>query len=199
MAVEIRSLAAITPAPHVPVGSRIYGLGSVFGKTLRDARVGALVVTALLGAIVVGGGATMASTYGTPETRLELAMLSQSMPPILTGLYGNPVNVDTLGGFLSWHYGAYFALLAGLWSILTLSSTLAGEERRAGLDSPSRRRAPPVHRPPEGGRPAAALGTATGHPRPCHMGDRAAFASMPGDRSRRRRRSLLPSAWGSRH
>ncbi len=134
MAAETRGLAVIAPAPHVPIASRVYGLGSVFGKTLRDARVGALVVVALLGTIVVVGGATMATTYGTPETRLELAMLSQSMPPILTGLYGNPVNVDTLGGFLSWHYGAYFALLAGLWSILALSSTLAGEARRGSLD-----------------------------------------------------------------
>jgi ABC-type transport system involved in multi-copper enzyme maturation permease subunit len=44
------------------------------------------------------------------------------------------VNVDTLGGFLSWHYGAYLSLIAGLWSILALSSTLAGEARRGSLD-----------------------------------------------------------------
>ncbi len=125
MAVEIRV---------VPFGSRLYGLGSVFGKTLRDARLGVLVIAALLGAVIVVGGATMASTYGTPETRLELATLSRSMPPILQGMYGNPVNVDTLGGFLSWHYGAYFALLVGLWSVLALSSTLAGEARRGSLD-----------------------------------------------------------------
>jgi ABC-2 type transport system permease protein len=42
--------------------------------------------------------------------------------------------VNTLGGFISWHYGAYFALLAGLWSILALSSTLAGEARRGSLE-----------------------------------------------------------------
>jgi ABC-2 type transport system permease protein len=56
------------------------------------------------------------------------------MPPIIRGLYGNPVNVDTLGGFVSWHYGSYFALLVGLWSILALSSTLAGEARRGSLE-----------------------------------------------------------------
>jgi ABC-2 type transport system permease protein len=113
---------------------RLVGLGSVFGKTVRDARVAVLIMGTLLGGIVLAGGATMASTYGTPETRLELAALSQSLPPVLRGLYGNPVNVDTLGGFISWHYGAYFALLAGLWSILALSSTIAGEAVRGSLE-----------------------------------------------------------------
>jgi len=134
MAAEIRGVPVSASAPHVPFTSRIYGLGSVFGKTLRDARVGALVVSALLCVMTVAGGITMSTTYDTPAARLELAAMSRDMPPMLRGMYGNPVNVDTLGGFISWHYGAYFALLAGLWSILSLSSTLAGEARRGSLD-----------------------------------------------------------------
>jgi len=134
MAVEIRGLPLSAATPHVPFGSRLYGLGSVFGKTLRDARVGILVIGALLGVMMLAGGMTMSTTYGTPAARLELAAMSGDMPPLLRGMYGNPVNVDTLGGFISWHYGAYFALLAGLWSILALSSTLAGEARRGSLD-----------------------------------------------------------------
>jgi ABC-2 type transport system permease protein len=134
MAVEIRGMPLSASAPHVPLARRLYGLGSVFGKTLRDARIGILVVGALLGVMTLAGGMTMSTTYGTPEARLELAAMSGDMPPMLRGMYGNPVNVDTLGGFISWHYGAYFALLAGLWSILALSSTLAGEARRGSLD-----------------------------------------------------------------
>jgi ABC-2 type transport system permease protein len=134
MAVEIRGMPISPPAPHVTLGSRLYGLGSVFGKTVRDARVGALVVGAILGVMTLAGGITMASTYGTAEARLELGAMSESMPPMLRGIYGDPMNVDTLGGFISWHYGAYFALLAGLWSILALSSILAGEARRGSLD-----------------------------------------------------------------
>ena len=42
--------------------------------------------------------------------------------------------MDTTGGFISWHYGSYFALITGLWSILALSSTLAVEARRGSLD-----------------------------------------------------------------
>lgn len=110
------------------------GLGSIFGKTLRDSRVAIIVVTALLGVMVVAGGEVMATTYGAPETRAELAAMSSAMPPMMRGFYGNPVNVDTLGGFITWHYGAYFALIGGLWSILALSSTLAAEARRGSLD-----------------------------------------------------------------
>lgn len=134
MAVEMRGMPVSAPEQHIPVGSRLYGLGSVFGKTLLDARLGVLVIGALLGVMTLAGGITMSSTYGTPEARLELAAMSGDLPPLMRGLYGNPVNVDTLGGFVSWHYGAYFALLAGLWSILALSSTLAGEARRGSLD-----------------------------------------------------------------
>ena len=134
MAVEIRGLPISASAPHVPFVSRLYGFGSVFGKTLRDARLAVLVAAGLLGLMTVAGGMTMSSTYGTPAARLELAAMSGDMPPMLRGMYGNPVHVDTLGGFISWHYGTYFALLAGLWAILALSSTLAGEAQRGSLD-----------------------------------------------------------------
>lgn len=134
MATEAAGLLLSPLHPRVPLRKRLLGLGSVFGKTLLDSRASLLVIAALLASIIVVGGATMASTYGTPEARFELATLSRTMPPIIRGLYGNPVNVDTLGGFVSWHYGTYFALLVGLWSILALSSTLAGEARRGCLD-----------------------------------------------------------------
>ncbi len=104
-----------------------------------------LIVGGVLVVLVVAGGVTMSTTYGTFEARRELAALTSSLPPVLRGLYGNPVAVDTLGGFIAWHYGAYIALLAGLWSILALSSTLAGEARRGSLDvtlaAPGSRRA----------------------------------------------------------
>jgi polyether ionophore transport system permease protein len=134
MATEAQGLTTRNPTHHIGLTGRSSGLGSILGKTVRDARVSVVAISALLSAIVLVGGATMASTYGTPETRLELASLSGTMPPILRGLYGNPVNVDTLGGFVSWHYGAYFALLVGLWSLLALSGTLAGEARRGSLE-----------------------------------------------------------------
>ena len=134
MTAEIVRRPGPAASPHPSLLRRVYGLGSIFGKTLRDSRWSILIVAAVLGVMIVAGGGTMASTYGTPETRAELAMMSKTLPPALVGIYGDPLRVDTLGGFISWHYGAYFALLAGLWSILALSSTLAGEAKRGSLE-----------------------------------------------------------------
>ena len=44
------------------------------------------------------------------------------------------MQLGTLGGYLTFKYGAIFALGTALWSILALSSTLAGEARRGSLD-----------------------------------------------------------------
>lgn len=121
-------------ASGVPVRAALFGLGSVFGKTLRDSRTAIVLVTGLLGVMILAGGGVMANTYGTVEARAELGAISRDMPALLRGFYGDPLNVDRLGGFISWHYAAYFAMLAGLWSILALSSTLAGEARRGNLD-----------------------------------------------------------------
>jgi ABC-2 type transport system permease protein len=134
MATDVRGVPVKASAPRLPLSNRLYGLGTVFGKSLRDARLGIVAVAALLGVMTLAGGLTMTSTYGTAQARLELAAMSRDMPPMLRGMYGNPVNVDTLGGFISWHYGPYFALFAGLWCILALSSVLAGEARRGSLD-----------------------------------------------------------------
>ena len=125
---------AAVALPHIPLHRRLYGFGSIYGKTLRDSRLAVLVVGGVLGVVVFAGGGEMTATYATLDARRELAALSASLPPVLRGVYGNPVNVDTLGGFVTWHYAAYVTLLVGLWSILALSSTLAGEARRGSLD-----------------------------------------------------------------
>jgi ABC-2 type transport system permease protein len=120
--------------PSIPWHRRLYGFGSIYGKTLRDARLGVLVVGGVLGFMVLAGGAEMTSAYATLAARRELDAIATTLPPVMRGLYGDPLNVGTIGGFVSWHYGAYLTLLAGLWSILALSSTLAGEARRGSLD-----------------------------------------------------------------
>ena len=134
MSAEIRRLHLAVPLPHAPMHGRLAGLGSVFGKSLRDNRVGMVLVAALLSVMTLAGGYNMSNAYGTVATRADLAAMSASMPPIIRGLYGNPVGVGTIGGFVAWHYAAYFALLVGLWSILALSSTLASEARRGTLE-----------------------------------------------------------------
>lgn len=116
--------------------SRIYGLGSVYAKTLRDSRLSFLIVAGLLGALLLSSGAAFGEAYATPESRAALAALVASLPPALAGVYGNPfpTSVETLGGSIAWKTGASLGLVASLWSILALSSTLASEARRGSLE-----------------------------------------------------------------
>ncbi len=114
--------------------SRIYGLGSVFAKTIRDARRGTLITAGVLGALLLGVSAAISTEFSTPQSRVELENIVNAVPPILQGMAGKAVNVDTLGGYLQYKYGVFFPLVVSLWSILSLSGTLAGEAQRGSLE-----------------------------------------------------------------
>jgi ABC-2 type transport system permease protein len=118
----------------VSLRSRLYGFGSIYAKTVRDSRLAFLIVAGLLGGIMLAGCKAFAAAYATPASRADLVNVINNIPEALKGLYNNPVNVQTLGGSLSWKYGPFFALIAGLWSIVALSGTLASEARRGSLD-----------------------------------------------------------------
>ena len=114
--------------------SRLWGLGSIYGKTMRDLRRAIILAAALLGLIFVGVTGAIASQFGTPESRLEMVSIIKAVPPILAGLAGPVVNVGTMGGYLQYKYGTFFPLLLSLWSVLALSGTLASEARRGSLE-----------------------------------------------------------------
>jgi ABC-2 type transport system permease protein len=118
----------------VPLGRRLFGFGSVFGKTIRDSRRATLLVGGLLGLALVAVSQAIVAEFATPQSRAELAALIGSVPPILQGLAGPVVNVDTLGGYLQYKYGTFFPLITSLWSIIALSGTLAAESRRGSLE-----------------------------------------------------------------
>jgi ABC-2 type transport system permease protein len=120
--------------PPVPLARRIYGFGSVFAKTVRDSRRAMIVVGALMGLGLIAVAKTIAGEFSTVESRQEMGSLIRSVPPIMQGLAGRPVNVETLGGYISYKYGTFFPLVASLWSILALSGTLAAEARRGSLE-----------------------------------------------------------------
>jgi ABC-2 type transport system permease protein len=134
MAVGTGTPQLVTPRPRIPALSRVYGLGSIYAKTLRDSRLAFLIMTGLLVGFMVAIGSAWGSAYGTAEAREEIAALVASMPSIIAGIAGPVVNADTMGGFLTYKYGPFFAFIASMWSILALSSTLAGEARRGSLD-----------------------------------------------------------------
>ncbi len=118
----------------IPPFSRVYGLGSIYGKTLRDSRLAFIMFTGLIAGLMLAVGQAWGAAYGTPEARQEIAKLVENVPPIMAGIAGPIVEPETMGGFLTYKYGPFFAFLAGLWSILALSATLAGEARRGSLD-----------------------------------------------------------------
>ena len=137
MAVELTRPPLTAPRQGVRLVSRIYGLGSVYAKTLRDSRLTFMVIAGLLGGLMLVAGAGVGSVYATAESRRELARLAVELAgtsPVIQGLVGNPVNVGTIGGYVMWKYGPIFVYVASLWSIVALSGTLAAEARRGSLD-----------------------------------------------------------------
>jgi ABC-2 type transport system permease protein len=119
----------------IPLRRRLFGLGSIFGKTLRDSRRAILIVGGFLAVLILVSGAFVSSTWGTPETRAEGVALTTVLPAIFTGLYGgSAINADTLGGFTNWRYGLIFFVLPGVWSLMALSGTLVSEMRRGSME-----------------------------------------------------------------
>ncbi|MCI0345223.1 MAG: ABC transporter permease subunit [Chloroflexi bacterium] len=114
--------------------SRLYGLGSIYAKTLRDSRRAFFIATSLLILFMITAGAAIAGAFGTVETRAQAAGLATALPPIFQGLLGRPVGLTTLGGFVEWRYVVLFFILMPIWSILALSSTVAAEAARGSLE-----------------------------------------------------------------
>ena len=134
-------MAAGIGAPHIaapihaiPFRSRIYGFGSIYGKTVRDSRLSFIIAAGLLGGMSLVMAAGVSNIFPTPASRLEIDKLIGSIPSSMVNLFGKPVGLGTLGGYFTWKYGAIFALGTALWSILALSGTLAGEAERGSLD-----------------------------------------------------------------
>jgi ABC-2 type transport system permease protein len=121
------------PQP-ISLRSRLMGFGSVYGKSIRDSRRAFIIAAIFLGAFQYIILAAVSSIYATPEARAEIVNLVQQLGATASGMAGNPVNIGTIGGYVSWKYGSVFVVFAGMWSILALSGTLVGEARRGSLD-----------------------------------------------------------------
>ena len=120
----------------ISIWSRVYGFGSVYAKALRDSRLAIIIVAGLLAGLMLSSGAAFGEAYSTAASRADLANLVANLPPAMTGIYGNPfpVMIETLGGSIAWKTGASLGLIAALWSVLALSSTLAAEARRGSME-----------------------------------------------------------------
>ena len=119
--------------PPIPLRSRLYGLGSIYGKTIRDSRLAFIIVAGLLASVMFVVSAGITTEFSTQAARDELVALAAGLGSA-GGLAGRAVNIGTLGGYVQWKYGPVFLAIAGLWSILALSSTLATEAHRGSLE-----------------------------------------------------------------
>ncbi len=114
--------------------SRVIGLASIFAKTLRDSRRAALVVGFMGGLFMLATAAPIAAEFDTLEERQLLVRSMTVLPAVFRGLLGEAINIETLGGFISWRVGNVLPVLLGLWSVIALSGTLAGEAAKGSLD-----------------------------------------------------------------
>lgn len=114
--------------------SRVIGLRSVFSKTVRDSRRAAIIAGGLAGLFMFATAAPIALEFTTPESRAQMVATMTALPPVFLGLLGEPIAIDTLGGFMSWRVGNILPLMLGLWSVIALSGTLAGEAASGSLD-----------------------------------------------------------------
>ena len=116
--------------------ARVAGLGTIYGKTVRDSRRAALLVGGLAAFFMFGTGAPygFAPEFSTVELRLQFVAGLTSLPLAIRGLLGDPIHIETMGGFLSWRVGNSLPVLLGLWPVIALSGTLAGEAAKGSLD-----------------------------------------------------------------
>lgn len=116
--------------------SRVVGLGTIYGKTVRDSLRAALVVGGVASLFMLGTGVPygVSPEFSTVELRKAFITGLTLLPPALRGLLGEPINLETMGGFLSWRVGNFLPVVLGLWPVIALSGTLAGEAAKGSLD-----------------------------------------------------------------
>ena len=96
-----RRPAPVAPAITGPsLLSRVYGFGSIYGKTMRDSRRAVLVIAILLGLLLVGVSFAIVSEFNTPGSRAQLVAVVAAVPALLGGLAGQAGNRGARGGDL---------------------------------------------------------------------------------------------------
>ena len=80
-------MAAEAGTPHrtastlpIPLHRRLYGFGSIYGKTIRDSRLAFIIAAGMLGGLALVMGAAIGTVFPTPAARLEVNKLIGSMP-----------------------------------------------------------------------------------------------------------------------
>lgn len=138
MSTQATPAVAAAVAPRVIVSpsirARLIGLGSIFGKAFRDSRRAAVALGLLFALVFIATAAQVAEQFATPAERLKFAAELQGLPPIFQGLLGEPIDIDKLGGFMSWRILNFMPVTLGIWSVVAMSGLLGAELARGSLD-----------------------------------------------------------------
>jgi len=172
--------ASVIRAPSA--ASRVYGLGSVFGKGLRDSRWAIIGFGVGIGMIMVLTASQIVAEFPDAASRAALAAQMQMLPEVMRGLLGEPINIETLGGFIAWRTLGIMPIIVGIWSLLSLSGTIGREAADGSLEfvvaSPQSRTAIAVQKV---GAHLVALAIAMTLLGILTWASAAAFATLPGD------------------
>ncbi|MFY1594787.1 hypothetical protein [Micromonospora sp. WMMD737] len=93
---------------------------------VRQMRRGALIVIVLVSGMSAMVATTYASTVGDAMDADALAALAEN--PAIRTLFGQPVALDSAGGFTVWRTGTILAVLVGVWALLTATRITRGAE-----------------------------------------------------------------------
>ncbi|RKN40286.1 ABC transporter permease [Micromonospora endolithica] len=123
----------MTPGYATPVVNHAREAGHAVGRlALRQVRRGALIVLA----VASGMSALVAVTYQrTVSDALDAAALAAlAENPAVRTLFGEPVALDTPGGFAVWRTGTVLAVLVSVWGLLAATRITRGEEEGGRWD-----------------------------------------------------------------
>ncbi len=112
--------AALDPAMPAGPGRAVSWLA------VRQIRRGGLIVVALTAGMTALVAATYAGVMADPAAVGSLQALAGN--PAIRTLFGEPVALDTTGGFTVWRVGTVIAVLLGVWAILATTRITRGEE-----------------------------------------------------------------------
>ncbi|MEU4773871.1 hypothetical protein [Micromonospora sp. NPDC023644] len=105
---------------------------AVTGLAVRQVRRGALVVLAVTVGMSTLVAATYATTVGDGLDADALAALARN--PAIRTLFGEPVALDTAGGFTVWRTGTILAVVLSVWGLLATTRVTRGEEAAGRWD-----------------------------------------------------------------
>jgi ABC-2 type transport system permease protein len=121
--VSIGSLPApVTAGLPAPVAPN----RAVTRLAIRQIRRSGLIVAALITGMTALVTSTYAQVMANPAATGSLEALAAN--PAIRTLFGEPVGLDTAGGFTVWRVGTVTAVLLGAWAILATTRITRGEE-----------------------------------------------------------------------